>query len=89
MYTNKLCLLLGSACTVDVERFAGLNIHSFNPTGVFMEILSRCLGQKCLLFSMVKERCLYSRKNFCSTFENVKSASPANFSRFTVYVYME
>ena len=25
--------------TVDVEKFAGLNVHSFNPTEVFTEIL--------------------------------------------------
>ena len=32
-----------------------------------MEILSRCLRHKCLLFSTIKERCLYSWKNFCGT----------------------
>ena len=31
---------------VDVERFAGLNVRSFNPTEVFGEILSHYLGQK-------------------------------------------
>ena len=29
--------------TVDVKRFAGLNVHSFNPTEVSVEILSNCL----------------------------------------------
>ena len=32
-----------------MERFGGLNFCSFNPTEVFEEILSNCLGQKCLL----------------------------------------
>ena len=35
--------------TVDVEKFAGLNFHGFNPTKVFTEILPRFLSQKCLL----------------------------------------
>ena len=33
--------------TVDAERFAGLNIHGFNPTEVFVEILLHCLDQNC------------------------------------------
>ena len=44
---------------IDEERFAGLNVCVFNPIEVFMEILSRCHSQKCLLFSIIKERCLY------------------------------
>ena len=32
-----------------MERFAGPNVCSFNPTKAFTEILSHCLGQKCLL----------------------------------------
>ena len=56
---------------IDVERFAGLNVCGFNPIEVFAEILSRCLGQKCLLFSIIKERYLiYPWKNFCISFEN-------------------
>ena len=35
--------------TVDVEKFAGLNFHGFNPTEVFAEILWHFLSQKCLL----------------------------------------
>ena len=31
------------SCTVDVERFAGLNVHNFNLTEVFAEILSNCI----------------------------------------------
>ena len=39
--------------TIDVERFTELNVHGFNPTDVFMEILQHFLGQKCLLFREV------------------------------------
>ena len=56
--------------TVDVERFAGLNVHGFSYIKIFMEILLRCLSQKYSLFSIIKERCLYSWKNFSSTLEN-------------------
>ena len=37
--------------TVDVERFTGLNIHSFSPMKFFAEILSWCIGQQCLLLT--------------------------------------
>ena len=30
--------------TVNVERFAGLNIRGYSPMKVFVGILSRCLG---------------------------------------------
>ena len=53
--------------TVGRERFAGPNVRVFNPFEVFTEIISRCLGQKC---SLIKERHLYSRENFCGTLEN-------------------
>ena len=56
--------------TVDRERFAGLNVRVFNPIKVFAEILLCCLGQKCLLFSILKERHLYTWENFCGTLEN-------------------
>ena len=55
--------------TVNVERFTGLNINGFNPIEVFVEVLLRCLGQKCL-FSVIKERCLYSQENLHDTLEN-------------------
>ena len=35
--------------TVNGERFAGLNFHGFNPTEVFVAILSHFLSYKCLL----------------------------------------
>ena len=56
--------------TIDGERFAGLNIRGFSTIKVFMEILLCCLGHKCSLFSTIKEKHLYSRKNFCGTPEN-------------------
>ena len=58
---------------IDRERFAGLNIHGFSPIEVFMEILSHCLGHKCSLFSLIKERQLYSQKNFRGTPENCEN----------------
>ena len=65
--------------TVDGERFAGLNIRGFSAIEVITEILSRCLGYKCSLFSTVKERCLNSRKNFCDTPENRESLAQRIF----------
>ena len=56
--------------TIDGERYAGLNIHGFSAIKVFTEIFLHCLGHKCSLFSVIKERGLYSQKNFCSTPEN-------------------
>ena len=50
--------------TVGVERSTALNVHGFNPIEVFAEISSHYFGQKCLLFSIIKERYLYSRINF-------------------------
>ena len=56
--------------TVDGERFAGLNIRSFSAIKVFAEIFSCCLGHKYSLFSINKDRHLYSWKNFRGTPEN-------------------
>ena len=74
----------GIKTTVDRERFAKLNICGFIAIKVFMEILLRCLGHKCSLFSTIKERRLYSRKNFCGTAENwkMRKFSSANLSPF-------
>ena len=60
---------------VDGERFAGLNVYVFNPIEVFVEILLHCLDQKCLLFSIIKERHLYSRKIFAIRLKTVKNAN--------------
>ena len=53
-----------------MEIFTELKIHGFNPTEVFADIFSHCLGQKCLLFSINKERRLYSQNNFSGILEN-------------------
>ena len=39
------------ACTVNVERFTGLNIRSFSPMKFFTETISQCIGHQCLLFT--------------------------------------
>ena len=36
--------------TVNMERFAGLNIHGFSPMKVFAAILLWCLGQQCVYY---------------------------------------
>ena len=59
--------------TLDMERFAGLNILGLGPIKVFAEMLSLCLGQACSLFSIIKQRCLYSQKNFHGTLENCEN----------------
>ena len=56
--------------TVDGERFAGPNIRSFSAIEVFAEIFLHRLGHKHSLFSITKERHLFSRKNFHDTPEN-------------------
>ena len=48
------------------------NVRIFNPIKVFAEIFLHCLGQKCLLFSIIKERHLYSRENYGGTRKNRK-----------------
>ena len=55
-----------------MERFAGLNVCGFNSLEYFAEMLSHCLGQECLLFSIIKERHMHSWKNFHATLENRK-----------------
>ena len=37
--------------TINVERFAGVNIRGFSPMKFFAEILSRCIGHQCLLLT--------------------------------------
>ena len=67
------CFSSEVADTVHGERFPGLNIHGFSAIEVFTDILSHCLGHKCSLFSTVKERRLYSQKNFHGTPKTVKN----------------
>ena len=62
--------MLFKTVTVDVVRFAGLNVRGFILIEVFVEILLCCFGQKYSLFSIIKERRIYSRKNFRGTLEN-------------------
>ena len=37
--------------TVNLERFAGLNIHGFNSMKFFAEIILQCIGHQCLLLT--------------------------------------
>ena len=69
--TNTLC-----KATVDRERFAGLNIRGFSAIKVFVEILSRCLGHKYLLFSTIKKRdaCIHGKTFTVATCETLKNA---------------
>ena len=67
MYTMYWYVII---ITIDRERFAGLNIHSFSAIKVFAEIFSCCLGHKYSLFSINQESHLYSWKNFRGTPEN-------------------
>ena len=77
------------AHTIHGERFAGLNICGLSLIKVFMEIISHCYGHKCSLFSTIKEKRLYSRKNFCATPENHekhKSLAQRNLPRLRYVV---
>ena len=68
-----------------MEIFAGLNVCGFNPTEVFAEILSRFLGQKCLL---LKGGTYIHGKTFAVPLKTMKTmrVSPENLFLFTVYV---
>ena len=75
-----------------MESFAGLNVHGFNPTKVFTEMLSTFLNQKWLLFSIINQRCFYiHRKTFTVHLKTVKTQkfSPVNLSICTVYQCLE
>ena len=60
--------------TVNVERFAGLNICGFSPLKIFVGILSQCLSQQCLLFK-------YSWENFSGTLKHCESLAQSIFPR--------
>ena len=49
--------------TINVERFAGLNIHSFGPIKFFTEILCGALASSVYYLTIAK----YSQENFCGT----------------------
>ena len=77
--------------TVHGEKFAGLNVPVFNPIEVFVEILLCCLGQKCLLISIIKERhFIFMGKFSWYSWKPWKTRmfSPANLSSFTVHTCM-
>ena len=82
-YHNDITLVVG--CTVDVERFAGLNVCGFNPTKVFVEILSCCLSQKCLL---LKRGTYIHGKTFVVLLKTTKTmnVSSVNLSPFMATV---
>ena len=43
--------------TIDLERFAELNIYGFSPTKFFVEIVSQCIGHQCsILYLKLKIR---------------------------------
>ena len=68
-----------------------LGIRGFSAIKVFAEILLHCLGHKCTLFSIIKERYLYSRKNFRGTPENCekrKSLAQRIFPRLRYVITM-
>ena len=79
---NYICVIviMCSYITVDVERFTRLNVCGFNPTEVFAEILSHCLGQKCLY---IREVLIFTGKLSQYSWKPWKF-SPANLSPFTV-----
>ena len=58
--------------TVNMERFAGLNICGFGlmNSKFFMGILSWSLSHHCLLFNYSYK---YSRENYCGTLKNHKN----------------
>ena len=53
-----------------MEKFGGLNFHSFHPTKVFMELFSRFLSQKCLL---LKSGTYVHRKTFAVLLKTAKT----------------
>ena len=57
------------------------NIRGFSTITVFVEMFSRCLGHKYSLFSINKERHLYSRKKNCGTPENCENLAHPIFPR--------
>ena len=56
--------------TVDMEKFAGLNFHGFNPTKVFVEMFSCFHSQNCLL---LKRGIYIHEKTFVVLFKTAKT----------------
>ena len=64
--------LLIHSYTVNVERFAGLNI---GPMKFFVRILSRSFGQRVYYLAIAK----YSQENFCGMLKNRESLAQSIF----------
>lgn len=58
--------------TVDVEKLAGLNFHSFKPTDVFADIFWRFLTQSAY-YILKSSTYVYSQENFRGALENHES----------------
>ena len=71
--------------TVGRERFAGLNVRGFSHIEVFVEILSRCLGQKCFLFSIIKRGVYIHGKTFVVLLKTMKNTKVQPSKSFHVY----
>ena len=74
MLQNLLIMLIGISpnflpITINVERFAGLNIHGFNPMKFFAEIISCALATSVYYLPIVKN----SRENFHGTLKNCEN----------------
>ena len=77
IHTCVSCVVTLMQCTIDGERFAGINAHGFNLIEVFAELLLRCLGQKCFLFSVIKRGTYIHGKTFTVLLNIVKNTSLA------------
>ena len=60
-------------CTVDEEKFTGLNICGFSAIEVFTEILLHCLDHKCSLCSTIKRGTYIHGKAFEVLLKSVKN----------------
>ena len=49
------------AYTIDVKRFAGLNIRSFSPVKFFMEILLQCIAATSVHYLLIAKNCKKTR----------------------------
>ena len=68
--------------TVDVAKFARLNFCGFNPTEVFVEILSHFLIQKC---SLLKSGTYIHGKTFMVLLKATKKPETLALQIFPVY----
>ena len=74
---RKVSLIHESTVDVEIQVFGGINVRGFNPIEIFVKMLSRRFGQKCLLFRHSEKLSRYSWEP--------RKFSPANLSTFTVY----